>query len=175
MAILSIFIVLILSAIFWQDIRTFRIYWFFFPLLTLSWWLRDLIVLHERWVDIVQQSAIILGFLLLQWIMVSGYFSLRKGKWINLTLGFFGWGDVLFLVSISFGLSFVNFLVFYILSLIVILVGVAFMKRFYGFSWQWIPLAGLQSFLLAFLILFWTFFPKGEFYWDGLLQQYFSR
>jgi membrane associated rhomboid family serine protease len=61
-----------------------------------------------------------------------------------------GWGDILFLVSLAFYFSLLNFIVFYIGSLVLALL-IALVGSFYS-SDKKIPLAGLQALIFALFL-----------------------
>ncbi|MDB5124742.1 MAG: hypothetical protein JWP94_2871 [Mucilaginibacter sp.] len=93
-----------------------------------------------------------IGFLMLQLLLVSIYFSAKQSRWINITAGLLGWGDILFLCSIAFYLSFVNFLFFFIISLLCVLAGWAGWQAVSQNKGKQIPLAGLQALLFMLFI-----------------------
>ncbi|MDB5145474.1 MAG: hypothetical protein JWQ66_4187 [Mucilaginibacter sp.] len=149
MLLLKISTLAILLLIFLQDLKARAVYWFLFPLLAVM-----LVVIrfqHPVVLPELAQSAMInIGFILVQLIILTLYFSLKSKQWINISNGLLGLGDILFLMSIAFYLSVLNFLFFYISSLIGVLLlwligqAVSLEKN------KYIPLAGLQS--LIFIV-----------------------
>lgn len=141
---------LCLIFVFYQDLLYRAIYWFCFPLLALLMFgLKYMLVgLEQTLVD----TAYSLTFLMLQLIVLWGYFSLKKKKAINLTGDYLGWGDILFLVAIAFYLAPGTYVVFYVFSLVLVLLyavlGSFFTKKVQN---PHIPLAGLQAALLVLL------------------------
>jgi hypothetical protein len=137
---------IILAFIFAQDLRSRSVYWFLFPCLTVLFLV--LTLSHFAW----QPLLINMGFLILQFLLLTAYFSLKNSQWTNITAGMIGWGDILFLLSAAFYLSVLNFLFFYLASLVCAL--------FLWVAWQavsakkdkHIPLAGLQALLLGFFL-----------------------
>jgi hypothetical protein len=103
----------------------------------------------EEWQAVLLNS----GFLVLQMVIVSAWFSFKQKKWVNVTAELLGWGDILLLLSLVFYLSFLNYLFFYIASLLIILP--------LWIAWQFIsnkkdtqvPLAGLQSLVMGFCLM----------------------
>ncbi|MCJ8212042.1 hypothetical protein MUY27_20160 [Mucilaginibacter sp. RS28] len=91
-------------------------------------------------------------FLLVQFLLVSVYFSLKHKQWVNLTRGMFNWGDIFFILVVACYLSTVNFIAFYISSLLVSLLAWLLVVRRYARNKNHIPLAGLQA--LFFVVLF---------------------
>jgi len=128
-------ILALLALVFAQDMRSRAVYWLLFPVLTALF-----IVLTGFSVV----AVINIVFLLVQFLLVSAYFSIKKRRWVNVMKGLLGWGDMLFLLSIAFYLSVLNFIFFYIASLLFVLLFAARYKH--------IPLAGLQALLFAVLL-----------------------
>lgn len=151
MLLIKIATVIVLLLIFLQDWKGRAVYWFLFPLLAaLLVFIRfpSAIFLPE-----LEQSVLInIGFILLQLVILTVYFSVKNKKWINITTGLLGIGDVLFLLSIAFYLSVLNFLFFYIISLIAVLFIWLIWQRVSTQKDKYIPLAGLQS-LVVILFL----------------------
>jgi hypothetical protein len=107
-------------------------------------------------------TALNSAFILLQMLILSIYFSLKNGKWVNVTKELLGWGDVLFLLSLAFYLSALNFLFFYLASLIAVLICWISWQAFSKGKSKQIPLAGLQAlFFLIFLGGDWWYKPIG--------------
>jgi hypothetical protein len=96
-------------------------------------------------------------FLVLQFLLVSVYFSIKNRHWVNITSELLGWGDILLPLTIAFYLSVLNFLFFYIVSLVVSLLIWVIWQMIAGKSKQ-IPLAGFQALCL-------TIFLMGDWYW----------
>jgi hypothetical protein len=153
-----IFILTLLSFIFIQDFLYRGVYWFLFPVLVTA-----LIFLHflqhTYFSPLWQPLLLNIGFILVQLLLLTGYLSLKRRKLVNITAGLLGWGDVLFLLSIAFYLSFLNYVFFYTASLPIVL--------FFWLVWQLlsknknlhIPLAGFQSLLfIVFLASDWWYF-----------------
>jgi hypothetical protein len=150
---------LLLLLILVQDIVSRAVYWILFPLLGLSFILLRLAA-HQPGPAIVRSSAINLAFLALQLLLVSLYFSARHKSWVNITRQLLGWGDILFLACIACYLSALNFLLFYMVSLIGALLGWLFWQLLVTPKSKQIPLAGLQSLLLVlFLATDWWLLP----------------
>jgi len=95
-------------------------------------------------------------FLAFNLIIVYIYFSIKnKGitKFIDVKLG---WGDIVFWLGLIFHFSFVNFIIFFIISLILILI-LNFKNR------NSIPLAAWQSIFLIIILII-DFFLKFDRY-----------
>jgi hypothetical protein len=156
---LKLLIEAVLLVIFVQDIKERAVYWFMFPVLMLLFlglhWLQG-----NAFAEIRQSVSINIGFLAFQFLMVSAYFSVKHKKWTNITAGLLGLGDVLFLLTLCFYLSVLNFLFFYIASLVLVLLIWLVWQFFAKETDKQVPLAGLQALLFAvFSAACWWFWP----------------
>ncbi len=166
MILLQMMVIFCLVFICYQDLLYRAVYWLCFPVLTL------LVFILKYKSSGLQETLIHAGysivFLTFQLAILWIYFSIKKRKNINLTRDYLGWGDVLFLVAITFYLSPGNYIVFYVISLIVVLLYTILTgfvsKKIQNFH---IPLAGLQAALLALLILVDQFSSKFMLYDDS--------
>jgi hypothetical protein len=143
----------LLAAITWQDLRSRSVSWLLFPLLAVS---GILLAYRETgsWKLLFSYFSMNLGFLILQGLLLKMYFYFRNGKASALINDKIGWGDVLFLLAACCFFSPLNFIFFYVLSLLfsvaVFLAGSHWIRR--GSSAVTVPLAGLQAgCLLLFL------------------------
>lgn len=149
---LQIIVLLSLAFIFYQDMRYRAVYWICFPLLAML--LFGLKYSFTGFLNGVTDIGYGLSFLLIQLLFLWIYFSVKKRRMINITSDYLGWGDILFLIVITFYLSPGNYVLFYIGSLTLVLIyvvlrGEAEEKK----SSKHIPLAGLQAILLALLMV----------------------
>ncbi len=151
-------ITIVLIAMVYQDFKFRGIYWWLFPLLLLLFVLDA--ILRSVFVSTISAAGSNVFFLAVQVLLLSGYVSLRQGKLTNIFKGYLGLGDLLFLLCISFCFSFLNYIAFYLLSLLlVILLTLVFNGRG-GAKKQKIPLAGYQA-LLLILLMCSRYFIKG--------------
>lgn len=155
---LWVLIFLCLVLIGYQDLRYRAVYWFCFPVLAGGLFIIKgmLMGFHESITD----TAYALVFLLAQLVLLWGYFSLKNRRMINLTKEHLGLGDILFLIAVAFYLSPGNYVLFYVMSLFLVLI-YAICSSFFKVSSkaETIPLAGLQAILFAVLILAGKFLP----------------
>jgi len=162
----KILILIVLIFVFVQDIISRSVYWFLFPVLIALF-----IAIHHLSGGYCHQVLINIGFLIFQFLILSVYFSLKNKHWINITDNYLGWGDLLFLISIGFYLSVLNYLFFYLFSLITVLLAWLIWEGLSKKKDKQIPLAGLQALLfILFLGLDWWVFPLGLTNDDWLLQ-----
>lgn len=156
MLLLKIAIIIILLVLFLQDLLARSVYWFLFPLLVAG--LIGVGSEHLSFAERCEPTFINLMFIALQVVVLSLYFSLKQKKWVNITRELIGIGDVLFLFSIAFYCSTLNYLFFYIISLITVLFCWLVFQGISANKNRQIPLAGLQSLIFAvFLAGDWWF------------------
>ncbi len=158
MLLIKLAALLILLLIFVQDVLSRSVYWFLFPLLVLTLFVIRLQV--QSIAVIAPVVGINLGFLTLQFFLLTAYFSLKNGKWVNITDQLLGPGDLLFLGTIAFYLSALNYLFFYISSLLLVLSFWLIWQQLSRKKDTPIPLAGLQSLLFALVLCAgWWLYP----------------
>jgi hypothetical protein len=154
---LHVAILIVLLAIAQQDFRSRSVYLFWFVgLLALVVLLKTF---TNGWVNDACAAVLInLGFLFLQLLLLTVYFSIKNRGFVLITDSLLGWGDVLLLCCIAFYLSVLNFIFFYLFSLLITLVAWAMYLALTKKNGKHIPLAGLQGIVLVlFLSADWFF------------------
>ncbi len=169
MLLVKLLIVACLAMIFWEDLRSRMVHWFWFPLLVTGF-----VVLRffqgESLRAMTSSISVSMGFIAVQLLLVSLYFSFKSKRWINITDGMLGWGDVLLLVSLAFYFALPALVAFYISSLLIILVGWLIYQRIWQHPAKLIPLAGLQAIALLLLVTIqWTRPDWAMFDWNNFL------
>lgn len=149
--VLQVLIVAVLLFIFYQDMRYRAVYWIVFPLLLLL--MIVVVVKNQTIQDLFISSSYNIGFLLAQLVLLFVYFSVKERRLVNITSGYLGWGDILFLLCIAFYLSPFNYLIFYIASLLVVLCFSLIIYYLKPAKESKIPLAGLQAIMFSLLFL----------------------
>jgi hypothetical protein len=147
LALLTFFIMITLLMIAVQDFRERMVSLFLFPCLSLLFFLYSALYLSFR--EQLINFAITAGFMVLQYTMVTIYFSIKAGRAINLLKQHIGSGDVLFLLVLCLLLSPVNYFVFYLFSLLAVLIYELPRHLIQADREYKIPLAGIQSLLLS--------------------------
>jgi hypothetical protein len=139
-----------LVVIAWQDFVARRVWGIFFGLLAAAGVLYMLAGVDSPR-QLLLYAGCNIGFLIVQFGFLKVYFLLRR-RGVAVIDRMIGWGDILFLLAAAFFFSPVNFITFYIysllLSLLVSLVWIAFRPSVS----KAIPLAGLQSLVLLVVI-----------------------
>lgn len=159
MVALQLIILVIMAFILYQDISYRAVYWLCFPIIAIL--LGILKVNQTDFSEFLTDIAYGMLFLLFQLVLLSCYFSIKNKSWTNITKAHLGWGDILFLGAITFYFSPVNFVLFYIISLILVLLFVIVQTTLVKKETdKHIPLAGLQAGLLGLMMIF-SLFVKG--------------
>ncbi len=151
MLIAKIIALIVLAAIFVQDIVSRAVHWILFPVLVLS-----LVIIKSSnfsFAEMLSPAGINLTFLIMQLLLVTLWFSIKQHKLVNITSTLLGWGDILLLTCLAFYLSVLNFLMFYLGSLIFVLVYWTTKMTIFKSEQKHIPLAGLQALLFLLLML----------------------
>ena len=136
-----------LSMIAYQDFRSRSVYWFYFPLLTISGIILGFLELKSN-LQLFQYAFFNVFFLAMQLFFLKVYFFLRHKKIVKIVDKKMGLGDILFLIAACFFFSPFNFIVFYISSLLFSIIYYALYKVIKGSSLKTLPLAGLQALFL---------------------------
>lgn len=141
----------LLITVWAQDMRTRSVSWPVFPLLALCG-------LGLQWgpgyppSEVLMPVSVSLLFLVVQFALVKLYFTLKRGKKVVLADSLIGWGDIAFMACTAFMLPVLTFILFYMVSLLLILVGWLLYARIRKAGGNHIPLAGLQALLLLLLL-----------------------
>ncbi|SFC82608.1 Type IV leader peptidase family protein [Parapedobacter composti] len=138
----------LLAAVAWQDFRGRSVYALLFPSLVV------IAVVHAMMLDVFSPAAVAanLAILAVQLIVLNLVMYWRKRAWLMQGEQWMGWGDVAFFVVLAFCFSTFNFVLFYVASLLVVLLG-ALLAMAFGVRVATIPLAGGQAALLVLLLL----------------------
>ncbi|CAM4114926.1 Type IV leader peptidase family protein [Pedobacter westerhofensis] len=165
MLFLTLFVLLCLGFICYQDMRYRAVYWICFPLLAISMFILKLD--NATWKDALIQSLWALAFFGIQLFALWGYLSLKHKQIVNITRNYLGLGDILFLWAIAFYLSPANYILFYIASLILILIYTIARRIVQKNANPEIPLAGLQALLLSMILIVSVINPNLQPYTDS--------
>ena len=145
---------LVLSLLFllYQDLKFRAVYWVIFPMMFLL--LLAISFLSGASIKQMMQNVLLNNaFVAAQLFLVTLYFSIKQKQWIWITNELIGWGDLLFLISISAYLSTISYLFFYIFSLLItLLICAPFMLAASSKTFK-VPLAGIQACIFAALLI----------------------
>ena len=144
--------ILILIIVAYQDFNERKIHWILIPacFFLLYWNAIKSVGLIEAFKFTFQNFL----FFSLQIILVSTYFFLKYKKSLNIINTFLGIGDVLFLLAICPGFAPVNFIIFYLITLILGLTGFLIYRKVIAVTSSEIPLAGIIAISMGSLFLY---------------------
>lgn len=140
-------IIWLLVLSFYQDVRFRGIHWAIFPLLLV-------ITFAFRYAEINYEDILLsVSFTISVLIGLTIYLSIKNLKLIDITNGYFSWGDILMLFAITPLFSVFQFIVFFIvgtiLSLLIYLISVQFTSGDRG-----VPYAGYMALICIPFIIF---------------------
>lgn len=143
---LKAILILLFLIVLFQDLKWRSVHWIVFPfMLTLS------IFIGIEQIEVVQWAFSFL-FLAVLLLSLTLYLTLKTGKLVNITNGFFSWGDILFLVAIIPVFDLFGFMLFFTVGTLITLI-------FHGIA-NWIktqesvPYAGYMAVVSVFYVLF---------------------
>jgi hypothetical protein len=150
-----ILVVAVLLVVMGEDFKSRSVHLVLFPALAMLFFLTRLssgVPLGQ----IIPDTSINLGFVILQLLLLTVYFSIKRREFVLITDGLIGWGDVLLLCCAATFFPVFSFVLFYIGSLVfVLLTWLVFMVIAQSQNRK-IPMAGLQALaLLIVLIMQW--------------------
>jgi hypothetical protein len=166
-----------LSAIFFlvvtfmQDIKHRQISWWLIPVLAFIILLKALTIIAFK--ELLYFFIVNFAFFLTQLLLLTVYFSLKNKRYVNIINSYLGIGDILFIIVICMFFSPVNFIFFYIGSLMITLIGILIYKIIKKRKEEEIPLAGAMAFMLAIGLLFNNLYQPINFYNDQLFLSLF--
>ncbi len=140
---IDLILVLFLGVVSYQDFKHKAISWVLIPILFI---LQS--VLAVRAVKIESAAFFFLvnfGFISLQLVCLTIYFSIKNRKFTNIVNSYLGIGDILFFFVLCPAFSPINFILFYLGSLILILIGFIFYTSLKKEANKEIPLAGAMA------------------------------
>jgi len=115
-------------------------------------------------INYIQFTAINLAFILSQLLLVSVYFMIKNRNVKSIINRYIGAGDILLLSVFCFAFAPLPFVVFYIGSLLSILLFYMFRQLVFRQPDGYIPLAGFQSLIFIVLLLAKLLFKAPQFY-----------
>lgn len=160
-----LFALLLIAA--YQDFKWRGIHWIIIPFLAglfLFFSARE-----NTLKEVLNNAFINVCFVLLQFLLISIWFSIKSGKLVNVLKQHIGIGDLLFFVCLCFAFSPVNFILFMItalmLSLIIHLVILLIVKN----ADRTVPLAGLVALMLIAVLVIESIYYPGGLQNDGII------
>lgn len=151
MIILNIIIIILLASISYQDIKHREINWLLFPLLVIAFVIQA--CLRYPIIVYLRTCGINISLLIVQICLLTFYYLLKGRNFKSIINTSLGLGDLILLISMSFAFTTVNYILFYLTSLIFSLITWTFLKSFTLKNSKLIPLAGLISIYTIIIII----------------------
>lgn len=147
----NILVVLCLLFIAWQDFKYRAISWYTLPVLAILFTVK---VIYDNglmeWWGFLKMNIAMLVILICGIIL---YTFLKYRRFKNPFDTLIGWGDVLFMLVLCFGMYYINFLLFITVSCVLLLLGVLVLMLFRKSKEPvLIPLAGFQAICFVFVL-----------------------
>ncbi len=167
--VLTVLICLLMLILAYQDFASRKVLFILMPILFSLLIYRGII--ENEFKVILTNTAINLIFILIQFLILTIYFSLKNKKFLNIIDNYIGIGDLLMFIVLSCCFAVFNFIVFIILSLSLLLLIYTFGILFKKIENKKIPLAGFLA--VVFVIFDITLRILGyNFFSDNLLMLY---
>jgi len=173
MLILEILSILIFSIMLYQDFRLRAISWILFPVLAII--VIFIASFELPFKTILSFTSFNIIFITLQLALLTVYFSLKNKK-LTLRLDkYIGLGDILLFYVFSLAFSPMNFIIFFTVSLFIILITWLIIILIAKPKITTIPLAGAFSVVMIVLLGIKIFKSEMDFYNDNLLINYLTQ
>ena len=144
--------IILLLQICYQDFRTRQmsvLIWGIFCFVAMAY-----AVQQSVWSVLWRQGLVNMGFVTLQLGLVSLYFSWKHRRWVNISKEQLGLGDIIFFLPLCWLFTPFHFILFYLFSLLLVLLGFLIYNALATQKVQTIPLAGGQAICLIVVLLF---------------------
>jgi len=170
--IVNILLLISLVYIAIQDFKYRAISWYWLPFVFIA--LSYNALSNQPYLDILKFSLVNFVFILLQFILLSVYISVKNRRIMNIIDTYIGLGDLLFFVVLVVAFSPFNFMLFFTFSLLITLVGAFAFKLILKNKSNQIPLAGMQSVTYIFVLIFKNMSDNIDFYDDSYFITFFT-
>lgn len=147
----DIAVIILLAVIVYQDFRFKAVSWWLFPLLSAAFIAATLPATGIT--NLLQNFLFNLGFVALQFLAATLYFSIKNRALTSITDVYIGKGDMVLFLSLCLLFSPANFIIFMVTALLLVTVVAGICLPFIKKSKE-IPLAGAVSLLLTVAIVF---------------------
>lgn len=155
-----------------QDFKQREISWFLIPIAFVGFFYA---AMYNNAFEVVLKDVVFnLIFIIVQIILLTIYMSVKNKKLVNIVNTYIGIGDILFFAVIAAAFSPFNFIIFYLASTILTLLGfvlISMVKK----SAKEIPLAGSMASVMLILMILNFCLPNLNFYNDDFFISYFGK
>lgn len=150
-ALLDVLVFIVMGLIAYYDFKSRSIWLILFPITMIILFLRGILKLSFE--QLLYNSMINIGFVFLQFFLVSIYFSLKNRRLTNIINKYIGLADILLMLAFCFCFSPLNFMVFIFFNLLICLIIAIIIFLFNRkISFQ-LPFAGILALSLCILII----------------------
>jgi hypothetical protein len=156
LSVLQIAIIATFLIIIYQDFRHRAISWWLIPLMLILGFLQSSI--YHNWQMSLHFFIQNLIFLIVQVFILFIYFFIREKRFVNIIDTWLGLGDVLFFLGLATLFSLINFVAFFIGSIIATLLIFIIISQF-STTLKTIPLAGGMAACYILMLAFLNFNP----------------
>lgn len=148
---LLVLVIPVLIFITYQDFRERAVSVWLFPALGSLFLIKNLSeILYSQY---ILNVFINIGFCLIQYGILTLYFSFKKKSIINLADNLLGWGDIVFVLVLCFAFPPLMFFIYYMLSLVI----ATLIGFYFKLQNKTVPLAGIQALVLTLWIIIISF------------------
>jgi hypothetical protein len=142
----KVILIIVLLVILFQDLKLRSVHWSLFPMVFVC-----AIFIGIENIEMMQWGFSLL-FLVTLMLSLTLYLTIKTGKLVNITNGFFSWGDILFLLAIIPVFDVSSFMLFFTFGTLITLVFhvIAHVIK----AQKTIPYAGYMALVSVFYVLF---------------------
>lgn len=143
---------LVLGIIVYQDFKERAVSWFLYPILLGIFIFSG--IGQKNMLIVLENFFLNLGFIAFQLLTLFIYFSIKNKRLTNIVNTHLGIGDILFMVAIAAGFSLINYIIFQVISFVIVVFGFGILKMANKNADPEIPLAGAMALFLTTTIFF---------------------
>lgn len=148
---LLVLVIPVLIFITYQDFRERAVSVWLFPVLGSLFLVKNLTVIDYS--QYLFNTLINIGFCLIQYAILTLYFSFKNKTIINIADTVLGWGDIVFVLVLCFAFPPLMFFIYYMLSLVI----ATLIGFYFKLQNKTVPLAGIQALVLTLWIIIISF------------------
>lgn len=162
--------ILLLGLIAYQDFRYRAVSVIVLALLFITYMVSGLQQLTLR--ELMMNTGVNVLIVVIELSVLVLFYFFKEGRLSSLTCNKLGWGDIVFFFILCVLFSPLNFILFYVLSLILVLAGTGLYRAIGRVSSPTVPLAGGMAVVLLLVQLMNTVFLRYNFYSDHQIFQW---
>lgn len=148
----DILIIVVLCLLIFQDLKFRAVSWPLLLMLFLFGVNRSVIM--QGWEAASGYFAFNAGFVLIQLLCLTLYFSITQKDPVNITTAHLGWGDIFFFFAVAVFFPPFNFVLYFVTSLLLVAISFGMAKLILKKKLKTIPLAGgLAALMLLALVI----------------------